>query len=288
MIERKIIAPESPRAVIVLVHGMSEHKERYYPFMNYLSESGYATVIADTRGHGPSCPPEDLGWFGKDGAATVIEDTAALIKYARETWPGLKVFLLGHSMGSMTVRCILKRHPELIDGLVVVGSPSWNPATPAGILLTKVMALFRGDRFRSNMVTGMMFSECIRRFKDEPFHNAWLSTNYGNVEEYNADPLCGFKFTLNGYRTVMQLMAETYSPKGWAPATGIPVHFASGEDDPFINTPEDFRKAVEFVRSNGYKDVSSTLYKGMRHEILNEVNRELVWADLKITFDKWL
>ena len=45
---------------------------------------------------------------------------------------------------------------------------------------------------------------------------------------------------------------------------------------------------MEFVRSNGYKDVSSTLYKGMRHEILNEVNRELVWADLKITFDKWL
>ena len=37
-----VIAPESPKAVLQLVHGMAEHKERYIPFMNYLSEMGYA------------------------------------------------------------------------------------------------------------------------------------------------------------------------------------------------------------------------------------------------------
>ena len=288
MIERKIIAPENPRAVTVLVHGMSEHKERYYPFMNYLSETGYATIIADTRGHGHSIPQEDLGWFGKDGKELVIEDTISLINYAREYWPGLKLFLLGHSMGSMTVRCVLKRRPELIDGLMVVGSPSYNPATNAGIFLTKVIGFFRGERYRSTMLTAMMFGECIRRFKDEPIHNAWLSTNYDNVEEYNKDPLCGYKFTANGYRTVMELMAETYSPKGWVPATDIPVHFASGADDPFLNTPADFQKAVDYVRKNGYRHVSGNLYKGMRHEILNETNRELVWTDMKTLFDQWL
>ena len=45
-----IIAPEHPQAAIVFVHGMAEHKERYYPFMNYLCELGFACVIYDQRG----------------------------------------------------------------------------------------------------------------------------------------------------------------------------------------------------------------------------------------------
>ena len=63
-----IIAPESPKAVLQLVHGMAEHKERYIPFMNYLSEMGYACVICDLRGHGKTVTdPKDLGWMGKGG-----------------------------------------------------------------------------------------------------------------------------------------------------------------------------------------------------------------------------
>ena len=42
------------RAVVQLVHGMSEHKERYIPFMEYLTDKGYITVIHDHRGHGKS------------------------------------------------------------------------------------------------------------------------------------------------------------------------------------------------------------------------------------------
>ena len=56
------IAPESPKAVFQLVHGMAEHKERYYPFMDYLAGKGYACVINDLRGHGATAAgPEDLG-----------------------------------------------------------------------------------------------------------------------------------------------------------------------------------------------------------------------------------
>lgn len=43
-----------PRAIVQLVHGMSEHKERYIPFMEYLTDKGYITVIHDHRGHGKS------------------------------------------------------------------------------------------------------------------------------------------------------------------------------------------------------------------------------------------
>ena len=43
-----------PRVIVQLVHGMSEHKERYIPFMEYLTDKGYITVIHDHRGHGKS------------------------------------------------------------------------------------------------------------------------------------------------------------------------------------------------------------------------------------------
>lgn len=288
MIEKHIIAPEKPKAAVVLVHGMAEHKERYYPFMTYLCENGYACIIADTRGHGPSEKPEDLGWFGENGKQKVIDDAIGLVEYARATYPGLKVFLWGHSMGSMTVRCVLKQRPDLLDGLMISGSPSYNPGTPAGIFLTHVMDLFRGERYRSKLITGIMFGECIRRFKDEPLHNAWLSTNYEDVKKYNEDPLCGFPFTLNGYRTVMQLMADTYSPEGWAPAKeNLPVDFEVGADDPFINNEADFRKAVQTVKDHGYK-VTSQMYPGMRHEIINELRRQEVWEHMKQVLDSWL
>ena len=70
-----VIAPEQPKAVLQLVHGMAEHKERYIPFMNYLSEAGYACVICDLRGHGATvATPDDLGWLGKDGMKGMVDD----------------------------------------------------------------------------------------------------------------------------------------------------------------------------------------------------------------------
>ena len=58
------------RAIIQLVHGMCEHKERYIPFMEYLAEQGFVTVIHDHRGHGKgaSVPERDLGYMYGSGA----------------------------------------------------------------------------------------------------------------------------------------------------------------------------------------------------------------------------
>ena len=60
-----LISPESEiKAVVQLVHGMNEHKERYIDFMKYLAENGYASFINDHRGHGKSLKnEEDIGYF---------------------------------------------------------------------------------------------------------------------------------------------------------------------------------------------------------------------------------
>jgi len=289
-LQAAVIAPENPKAVVVFVHGMAEHKERYYPFMTYLCEQGFACVIYDQRGHGATAVnPDDLGYFGKNGVKKLVEDTRTVIHWTRQQYAGLKLFLLGHSMGSMVVRCYTKKYDREIDGLVVCGSPSNNPVAGLGILVTHVFQLFKGERHRSKTVALMMFGPHVKKFKDEGIHNAWLSTNKVNVQEYNDDPLCGFKFTLNGYRVVMQLIRETYSPNGWAVKNPeMPVHFLAGSEDPCIITRKDYDKAVEFFRDRGYKKVSAKVYTGMRHEVLNELGKESVWEDVGDVFNSWL
>lgn len=289
-LQAAVIAPEAPRAVVVFVHGMAEHKERYYPFMTYLSEMGFACVIYDQRGHGATAQsPEDLGYFGKKGVDLLVEDTLNVIRWTREQYAGLKLFLFGHSMGSMVVRCFAKKYDAEIDGLVVCGSPSDNGVAGLGILVTRVVQLFKGERHRSKKVAIMMFGQHEKKFRAEGMHNAWLSTNKANVMAYNNDPLCGFKFTLNGYRTVMQLIQQTYSPKGWQVNNpGLPVHFIAGSNDPCIISLDQYAKSVSFFRNRGYRQVTSKAYAGMRHEVLNELGREDVWRDVEAVLKSWL
>ena len=282
-------APTSPKAVVVLVHGMAEHKERYFPFMNYLAESGYAAVITDLRGHGETASSqEELGYFGKKGKEALIEDNHNVVLWAKEHFPGLKVFLFGHSMGSLIVRCVAKKYDGDLSGLIVCGSPSKVCVAGLGVALTHIIGLFKGQRYRSHLLAKMATGVYGKKFKAEGLTNAWLSSNKANVQAYNNDPLCGFRFTVNGYRALMQLMQETYADKGWAVQNpDMPVHFIAGSNDPCIGSIKAFSGAVSFFRGRGYSKVTSKVYPQMRHEILNETGREDVWRDVKELLENW-
>ena len=284
-----VIAPEKPQAAVVLVHGMAEHKKRYFPFMTWLSEQGFACVITDLRGHGADVPADDLGYFGKKGNELLVEDTLEVVRWTKSRYPGLKVFLFGHSMGSLIVRCFAKKYDAQIDGLAVCGSPSKNSAAGSGIILTQLICLFKGKRYRSPLLEKLSTGAYEKKFAAEGLTNAWLSTNKANVQAYNNDPLCGFRFTANGYQGLMRLMQDTYDPDDWTVANpALPVHFIAGSDDPCIGSIKQFSQAVSFFRSRGYRTVTSKIYPGMRHEILNELGKEEVWRDVAAILKSWL
>ena len=285
-----VIAPEHPKAALVLVHGMAEHAKRYLPLMRYLSEEGFACVISDLPGHGSAAAgPDELGYLGPKGDKVLVQDTLEAVRFARAQYPGLKLFLLGHSMGSLIVRCLIKQHDNEIDGLIVSGSPSRNGAAGAGIFLTRVIGLFKGRKYRSKMLERLTTGAYQKKFKAEGIGNAWLSVNKANVQAYNNDPLCGYRFTVNGYQGLLKLMKETYSPKGWEVRNPeLPVHFIAGSDDPCIGSLGQFAQAVSFLRERGYKRVTSKVYPGMRHEILNEIGKEDIWREVSAILQSWL
>ena len=273
---------QQPKAVLQIVHGMCEHKERYVPFMEYMASNGYACVIHDHRGHGETVyGADDLGYFYKGGYRAAVDDVLEVTLYAKKRFPGIPFFLFGHSMGSMIVRSYAKRYDSYLSCLIVCGSPSYNPAAGIGKALASLVGFFCGERFRPALLQKIAFGAFNKGIAEPHSPNAWICTDEEVVRTYDKDPLCNFRFTANGFRNLFALMQDCYSSRDWKPdSPSMPVFFIAGENDPCIAGLENFRKAVDFIEKVGYTSVSSRTYPGMRHEILNEKDKAIVWQDV--------
>ena len=108
-----VFACEKPKAVIQIIHGMQEHKERYYTFAEFLMKNGYAVVVSDMRGHGEDAPI--LGHIAdKKGEVLLLEDQKKIYEYIKERFGDVPVCLLGHSMGSIIGRVVLQERSIMI------------------------------------------------------------------------------------------------------------------------------------------------------------------------------
>ena len=279
-----VIPDESPRAVLVIHHGMCEHKERYLWFMQQMAETGYACVIADMRGHGASVYSEDdLGYFNKTDTKGVVLDLHQVVYFAKDMFPGLPLVLMGHSMGSLVVRAYIKAHDFDLAAVILCGAPCKNMASKFGYLMTRIMGLGAGSHRRSRIMYQMAMGGYDKAFKKERKQNAWLSVDKQNCNQFETDPLCGVPFTIDGYRTLTGLLSEVFDKKGWETTDPqLPILLIGGSDDPVMGGVKGFRHTVHFLRGCGYTNVRGKLYAGYRHEILNDTCKEQVIRDLKI------
>ena len=99
----------TPRAVLVLFHGMLEHSARYAEFAAALNAQGFAVYAQDHLGHGRSVHPENLhGHFADCGGnGFVIRDCLQMLTLAHAAHPKAPLFIMGHSRGSFITRQLL-------------------------------------------------------------------------------------------------------------------------------------------------------------------------------------
>lgn len=272
------------KGIFQISHGMAEHKKRYLPFMEFLSSKGYICVIHDHRGHGESIKEEkDLGYFYDKTANYIVEDLHQVTQYIKNKYQDLPVYLFGHSMGSLVVRCYLKQYDDEIDKLIVCGSPSKNSLAGVGIFISKIIQIFKGEKYRSKLMQKLTFSSYSKKFKKEKKdENCWISDDKKNKKQYADDKKCGFIFTLNGFQNLYKLVQNTYSEKNWEKQNlELPIFFIAGDKDPVIGNLSKWMAAYEFLQNSiGYQNISHKLYKDKRHELLNEDIKDKVYQDI--------
>lgn len=266
---------------VQIVHGMSEYKERYEYFIEKLNKAGYAVIAHDHLGHGSSCKEEDLGYFSdKLGWDKVIEECHEVTTIMKSTseYKDVPYILFGHSMGSIIARSYLKRYANEIDALILSGPPFYNPAAYAGKLIAKINQMIFGPKHISKFVEGMFTGDYESKF-DNP--RGWLSKNEENVTNYDNDPLCGYSFTNSAYKDMATGVIDMHVNRGWNKSNlSLPILIVGGEDDPCVGGHKGSNVTIKDLQNVGYKNIKKILFPNLRHEILNEIERDDVITDI--------
>lgn len=286
---RKWIPDQEPIAVLQLVHGMVEYIERYDEFATFLANKGYVVVGHDHIGHGHSVEGmEELGVMtGKHPSDFMVDDIYTHFSMTRKAYPALKYFILGHSMGSYMLRKFLSvktAYIENLSGAIIMGTGQESQATcNGGLAVISILSLFKGKNHRSRFVQSMTYSAPYKRYDcyGKDYGNSWLSKNVENVEKYYHDPYCTFLFTLNAYKGLVEATKYACSEECVSKMrASMPLLVVSGDADPVGNLGAGTTAAAEAFKKAGIKDVTLKLYRGDRHEILNELDRETVFEDI--------
>jgi alpha-beta hydrolase superfamily lysophospholipase len=285
------VTPSQPGCILQVVHGMMEHSGRYVEFARWMSGKGIGVYINDHPGHGKNLnyiPGErhvgdDIhGHFGdRNGWKKCLDILHSMTLRIHEENPGIPVFILGHSMGSVLVQSYLRRFSRDVSGAILSG-PFQQPGLllNSGIALVDILSLLRGRRHRSRLLKDLGYGSYSKYFKPKRTEFDWLCSDPGVVDEYVNDPYCGFPCTIAFYSDFFRGIRENVSPAGIDPK--LPMLIFAGKNDPTGHFGKDPEKIADYYRLNGVKSVDMQIWPDGRHEMLNETNKAEVWEYIRI------
>ena len=281
---RKWVPDGDVKGVVQLVHGVAEHIARYDAFAAFLAQHGFVAAGDDHLGHGGSIRDEsELGWFAeKDGWRYLVEDEKRLRDMLREEYPAAPLVLFGHSMGSFIARTYLGWHPADHDAAVISGTGHQSGAvcffgrTMAGREIAS-----KGSKYRSATLQKLAFGGYLKKIEDPIGANDWICRDEAVIRAYDADPLCGFTATAGLMRDMMEgLQIIGRSDHMAKMKKDLPVLFIAGAEDPVGAYGKGVQALAKRFKKAGMRDVTVNIYPAMRHEVLNELEKQTVWDDV--------
>ena len=242
-------------AVILLVHGIGEHSGRYTNHVNYFVPRGYAIYALDHLGHGKS-----------EGEREVIErfsdftDMLGIFSgMVREWQPGKPIFILGHSMGGLITSTYLLDHQDEFQG-AILSAPAIKPG---------------GDISGATIAVGKIISRILPKMGVLALDDSGISRDPAVVQAYRADPLVFQGKT--PARLGAEMLGAMQRVTDAASTITLPILILQGTGDMLVN-PSGAQILYDKV---GSADKTLELYDGLYHELHNEPERDVMFADVE-------
>jgi len=274
--------PQSqPSTVVQIMHGAGEHLERYERVAEDLVGAGLGVYAHDHRGHGRTADRHGRYGIARPGGWTaMIDDASVVTDRIRADHADVKVVLFGHSMGSFVTQSYMERWGSDLTGVVLSGSSHGLEGSDE--LIPMLDAIAEADADSPSDLYAAMFAGFNEPFtSDEATGFEWLSCDTDEVRKYVDDPWCGAPLSNGFVADMIRGMVAGWDPEAEAKIpTNVPILVMSGLQDPVGGFGESVSALATNLAALGITRVTANMYPDGRHEMLNEVNRDEVTADL--------
>lgn len=245
--------PESTvRGIMILIHGFNSHSGYFAWPAKQFAGSGFASYALDHRGRGKS---EGERWYVEQ-FSDWLGDVDKLVDIAKSENPGVPVYVLGHSVGGVIGSSYVFEHQQEIAGLICE-SFAFDVGLP-----NLVQLAFEGVGYLAPHLP-------LYSLKNEIF-----SRNPDVVAQMNSDPLIANE--KQPAETASEVLKAAARLKENMPKFKVPVFIIHGTDDK-ATLP---RGSQYFYDNVGSEDKTLKLYEGGYHDLLNDIDKEIVMADI--------
>ena len=277
--DKWLVENKASKASIVLVHGMAEYAFRYDEFARFLNDNNYDVYALDHIGHGRNCPnPKTLGIWPLDGFDRCVDNFTDVVDSLQKD--GKEVYVFAHSMGSFMGQSFMERYPGKVKKIVLCGSSGPQFLHKMGKIVISLHVLGKKKTKPSKFLNGVAYGSYLSK-TEEKTKNAWISRNKENVDKYNKDSYCGFIPSLAFFKSFMaDGISKTHKKKNIKKIDkNQKVLLIVGQDDPVGNYSKSLFKLNDIYKGLGIES-NLIVYPKMRHELLNEDNKEDVMNDV--------
>lgn len=270
----------APRAVIQIIHSLSEHMGRYEELASFLNDYGYEVWGHDHPGHGRTGP--ELGSSSGDAMSMLLGGISAVRDAIAKDLPDVPVILMGHSIGAFLSLRAAELDKNKWDALILSGASDRNPilleraAIASNSLLARLKKRQSAEKALYQIILKGFSSGGLRLERTD-----WRTRDPEEVTRFYRDPLCGFPMDHEFMKSLARGLSFWYRREELAKiANGLPVLIISGTDDRIGNYGKGPAKLAKSLTSAGLSQIYLRFYEGSRHDLLWDFSRRETMMDI--------
>jgi alpha-beta hydrolase superfamily lysophospholipase len=260
---------EQSKAVVQIIHGAAEYKNRYHIVATFLQNQGFSVLVSDQRGHGDSTDARFVRGF-MPSVEVLVEDQWYITRFLQQEFGSQPIHLLAHSFGSNVARLYLHSHDKAIASLIMTGAPCYVPGIGLVMAFVRLLMLVLSPHGYGFISSKLTTSASLK----------WVCSDPSVIEERRTDPYRkNFRYQLASIHTIFDSVKKLHAtPAEPISQPSLPILCISGSEDPVPGFSKGLADTEASLKRIGYTRFLTKVFPSMRHEVLMEKEKELVFS----------